>query len=477
MDKPFDHVSLADKVVYSLPGLVLAAVGVPLYVYIPKFYTDVVGVSATAMGGLILLARLADAASDPLIGVLSDNTRTRYGRRRPYIALGSLALCACLAALYIPPTWNQGPATLWFAASILLLSLAWTLVDVPWESLGPEITFSYDERTALFSFREGMTIAGTVVAAAAPWIIERGLSLSESPADQRIKFAVFAIAFIPLALICCWMCALRIRERAGARPETATGREKGFWLSWRETLSNRPFLVLLSAYAVAAIGANLPATLIIYYVEYVLGGRQTEIFILLYVCSGIAFLPLWLWISRHGDKKRAWIAAMAVNTGAFLGVFFLGPGDLLPYALLTVISGTGFGASLALPAAMQADVIDYDQLLHGQRREGRFIGVWSVVRKGSSAVGLGLALPLLDYFGYQPGQEQSQEVKLALRVLYCLVPCLCQIGAILITLAYPLSRSRHRAVLEGIRLRQSGEAVLDPLQPSTRLQPIGDHES
>ncbi len=477
MEKSAGHVLLSDKLIYSLPGLVLAAVGIPLYVYIPKFYTDVIGISATAMGGLILVARLADAASDPLIGALSDRTRTRFGRRRPYIALGSLALCACLAALYIPPEWGQPAVTLWFAASILLLSLAWTVVDVPWESLGPEITFSYDERTALFSFREGMTIAGTVVAAGTPWIIERGLALSESPADQRIKFAVFAAVFIPLTLICCWMCALRIRERAGADHQTHSGQGKSFWISWRETLSNRPFLVLLAAYAVAAIGANLPATLIIYYVEYVLGGRQTEIFILLYVCSGIAFLPLWLWISRHGDKKRAWIAAMAVNTGAFLGVFFLGPGDLLPYALLTVVSGTGFGASLALPAAMQADVIDYDQLLHGRRREGQFIGVWSVVRKGSSAVGLGLALPLLDFFGYQPGQEQSQEVKLALRVLYCLVPCLCQIGAILIVLAYPLSRSRHQAVLEGIRLRQSGRSALDPLRPSTRLQPIGDNGS
>ena len=471
------RISTSDKIIYSLPGLVLAAVGVPLYVYIPKFYTDVVGVSAGAMGGLILVARLADAVSDPLVGVISDRTRTRFGRRRPYIALGSLALSVCLAALYVPPEWSQGLMTLWFAASMLLLSLAWTLVDVPWESLGPEITFSYDERTALFSFREGMTIAGTVLAAGTPWLIEQGLTLSESPADQRIKFAVFAAVFIPLTLICCWMCALRIRERIGARPEIQSSEGKSFWISWRETLSNRPFLVLLAAYAVAAIGANLPATLIAYYVEYVLGSRQTEIFILLYVCSGIAFLPFWLWVSRHLDKKRAWIGSMAVNTGAFLGVFFLGRGDLGPYALLTVVSGTGFGASLALPAAMQADVIDYDQLLHGQRREGRFIGVWSVVKKGSSALGLGLALPLLDYAGYQPGQEQPQEVKLALRVLYCLVPCLCQIGAILITLAYPLSRAKHQAVLEGIRSQQSGQSALDPLHPRTRLQPLGDNGS
>ncbi len=468
-------VPIGDKIIYSLPGLVLAAVGLPLYIYIPKFYTDVVGVSAMAMGGLILAARLADAASDPLVGVLSDRTRTSFGRRRPYIALGSIALAGLLAALYMPPRADQQLVTIWFGASIILLSLAWTMVDVPWESLGPEITFSYDERTSLFSFREGMTIVGTLLAAASPLAIEQALSLSESGPDQRIKFAFFGAVFIPLTILFCWLCAIRIREKTIWPKNSLKTEKRAFWISWRETFSNRPFLILLAAYAVAAIGANLPATLILYYVEYVLGGTQTEIFILIYVISGIAFLPLWLWVSGRLDKKRAWITAMTINAGAFLGVFFLGQGDFLTYGLLTILSGTGFGASLALPAAMQADVIDYDQLLHGQRREGRFIGVWSVVKKGSSAVGLGLALPILDYFGYQPGQEQTNQVKLVLRVLYCLVPCLCHFGAILIALTYPLSRAQHQAVLEGIKERQLGRPSIDPLHPETILQPIGDN--
>ena len=466
-------VSLRDKIVYALPGLVLATVGVPLYIYIPKFYTDTVGVSAAAMGGLILVARLLDAVSDPLIGVLSDRTRTRFGRRRPYIGLGSLALAGLLAALYIPPQTNPGLATLWFGAAILLLSLAWTVVDVPWEALGPEITSSYDERTSLFSFREAMTIAGTILAAAAPLLIEQALSLSASPADQRIKFAVFALACVPMVLACCWLCAWRIRERQAPADGLPGAGEAPFWRSWREVFANRPFLILVLAYAVAAVGANLPATLILYYVEYVLGGSQAEIFILLYVLAGILFLPVWLAVSDRLDKKWAWLAAMSINSGAFLGVFSLGRGDLTAYGLLTVLSGMGYGATLALPPAMQADVIDYDEFLHGRRREGRFIGVWSVVKKGSSAIGLGLALPLLDYFGYQPGQEQSGQVRLALRVLYCLLPCLCYFGAIGIALAYPLSRSRHGALLRGIALRRQGQPAADPLRPGVVLQPTG----
>ncbi|MGM0758770.1 MAG: MFS transporter, partial [Thermodesulfobacteriota bacterium] len=201
------------KIVYALPGLILAVVGLPLYVYIPKFYTDVVGVSATALGALILVARLVDAVSDPLVGVLSDRTCTRFGRRRPYIALGSFFLAGLLAALYIPPQSSQTMLTLWFGTGLILLSLAWTLVDVPWESLGPEITFTYDERTSLFSFREGMVIAGTILAAASPLLIEQVLSLSRSDLDQRRKFAVFALIYMPIILGCCWLCVWRIKER------------------------------------------------------------------------------------------------------------------------------------------------------------------------------------------------------------------------------------------------------------------------
>jgi GPH family glycoside/pentoside/hexuronide:cation symporter len=423
------------------------------------------------MGGLILTARLADALSDPLVGVISDRTRTRFGRRRPYIALGSLALAGFLAALYIPPQGPPAMVTAWFGVSIILLSLAWTLVDVPWESLGPEITHGYDERTALFSMREAMTIVGTVLAAASPLIIEQAFSLTESPGDQRTKFMIFALAFVPLTILFCWLCAFVIREPR-REPAGKVSERRRFWRNWRETFANRPFRILLLAYAVAAIGANLPATLILYYVQYVLGGTNTEIFLLLYVVSGIAFLPFWLWISRRHDKKRAWIAAMLVNTGAFVGVFFLGRGDLMAYGVLTVISGTGFGAALALPAAMQADVIDYDELLHGKRREGRFIGVWSIVRKGASALGMGLALPILDFLGYVPGQEQNPDVVLALRVLYCLVPSLCSFGAVLIALAYPLSRERHQEVLASIKLRHQGKPAPDPLEQGHVLTPL-----
>jgi GPH family glycoside/pentoside/hexuronide:cation symporter len=148
--------SLAVKLAYSSPAFTLAVVGIPVYVYIPKFYTDVVGVHIGMLGFLLLAVRMFDAITDPLLGYISDRTRTPFGRRRPYIALGSLALAVTLYLLFNPPT-KASPTfeTWWFGVCIFSLFLFWTIVVVPYESLGPELTFDYNERTGLFGMRDG----------------------------------------------------------------------------------------------------------------------------------------------------------------------------------------------------------------------------------------------------------------------------------------------------------------------------------
>ena len=122
---------------------------------------------------------------------------------------------------------------------------------------------------------------------------------------------------------------------------------------------------------------------------------------MIYFVVGVFFLPAWVAISKKIGKKTTWLIAMAINTVAFIFVFFLGPGDELPYGILVALSGIGFGATVAIPSAMQADVIDYDELLSGERREGQYVGLWSVTRKLAAAVGVGVALSILGYAGYQ----------------------------------------------------------------------------
>jgi GPH family glycoside/pentoside/hexuronide:cation symporter len=300
--------------------------------------------------------------------------------------------------------------------------------------------------------RDGFLLIGTLVAASSPILISSLLDLPSGSEGERAKFYWIGLIYAPLVVVACLGCVLFVPEKKEANLPAS-------WNPFREfstTFSNRPFMILLLSYSISAFGSNLPATLILYYVEYVLQSQKADAFLLLYFVTGIVFLPGWIALSRRVGKKEAWLSSMAINTGAFVGVFFLGPGDETWYGILVLLSGIGLGGVLAIPSAMQADVIDYDESLTGERREGHYIGVWSVVRKLAAALGIGLALFLLGQSGYAPGAQQPPDVVLMLRVLYALVPSVCNIVAFLVALAYPISREQHAAILAAIRNRQTG---------------------
>lgn len=160
---------------------------------------------------------------------------------------------------------------------------------------------------------------------------------------------------------------------------------------------------------------------------------------------------------------------MAVNTGAFIGVFFLGPGSEMIYGILVCLSGIGFGATLAIPSSIQADVIDYDELLSGQRREGQYIGLWSVAKKMTAALGVGVGLTVLAMAGYKPNAVQSEQVQWTLRVLYALVPSVFNAIGFGVALLYPIDRKAHAKIREAIRERKKGGPIPDPLKPMGAL--------
>jgi GPH family glycoside/pentoside/hexuronide:cation symporter len=463
MEKPLpDRIPMAKKIAYAMPAFFLAVVGIPVYVYIPKFYTDVVGIDIAVLGYLLFSVRIFDAVTDPAIGQISDRTHSRFGRRRPYIAAGSVLVAAAMYALFHPPQGTTAMSTIWFGVFIYVLFLSWTAVVVPYESLGPEMTFDYNERTNLFGLRDGFLIAGTLAAASSPAAVQWLFGLDGDAGGERAKFFWLAVIYGPLVIISCWWCAISIKERrAGKKLE-----KEGLRRSLSQVGRNRPFMILLAAYTISAVGNNLPATLILYYVEYVLQSPMADMFLLLYFVTGILFLPGWIVIARHTGKKKAWLASMAVNTGAFIGVFFLGPGDAAIYGVLVFISGIGFGATLAIPSAIQADVIDYDELLTGERREGQYIGLWSIAKKMAAAVGIGVGLPILGLAGYVPNAEQPESVVTALKTLYALVPSLCNVAAFFIALAYPISGDIHREIRQAIDQRNNGKPFSNPLQPA-----------
>jgi GPH family glycoside/pentoside/hexuronide:cation symporter len=455
------RVPIGKRIAYSAPAFALAVVGIPIYVYIPKFYTDVVGVNIAMVGYLLLAVRIFDAVTDPAIGVLSDRTRNRFGRRIPYIAAGAVALALSIVLVFNPPDGSIAFKTLWFGIGIFALFLCWTVVTVPYESLGPEITFNYDERTALFGLRDGALIVGTLVAASSPAVVAWLFNLAADPTGERAKFFWIAVIYAALVVTLCWWCVLSIRETAPTHAREKIGISQDLW-SLRK---NKPFGILLLSYTISAFGNNLPATLILFYVQYVLLSKHADLFLLLYFVTGVLFLPGWIALSRYLGKKWAWLSATIINTGAFFGVFLLGPGDTTLYGILVFVSGIGFGATVAIPSAIQADVIDYDELLFGARREGLYIGIWSITKKLAAALGVGISLSILGLAGYEPNIEQTPRVVFTLRVLYALVPCICNAIAFVVLLRYPISKVLHQNIRKTIDLQKKGESVIDPLYP------------
>lgn len=433
------HLSLLSQIAYALPALALTAAGTSVYIFITRFYADSIGLSLSVIGAIVLGSRIWDAVIDPTIGLFADRTRSSFGRRRLWLSLSALPFALALLALFAPPqSLSPGMNSIWFAASTFLFFLFLSTIQIPYEALGAELSDDYDQRNRLFAIRQSLFIVGTVLAAALPAVIASSASLGQGAADQRTLFSSLGAGYAALTLLSIGALVWLVRER----PLNVPSEKRSLLAEARSALSSRPFMILLAAYLLSGFGSALPATLIEFYVRYVLGEESSSLYLVLYFAVGLVTLPLWVWLARRYDKRNTWIASLLVNAGAFTGVFFLSPGSKDLYALLVSLSGLGFGGVVTIPLSMQADVIEHDALQNGGvRREGTFMGLWSIANKLSAALGSGIAFPILDLVGYIPNAAQNPATITALRTLYAGVPSLCYLLSLFIIAAYPLSRA------------------------------------
>jgi GPH family glycoside/pentoside/hexuronide:cation symporter len=436
---------------YGAPGLVLAALALTFYVFLPKYYADVLGIDLTVLGVVVLLSRVWDAVIDPAIGALSDRTRTRWGRRRPWMLAGAAPLAICFVALVVLPRSGEPLAEgLYLGGLTFLFFLFWTMVTVPYEALGAELSFDYDERSRLLGTREAAVLAGTLIAAVIPIAVGVGSDLTGDLAQERARYLDIALIYAILVAVAIGGCVLVVRERVWAESQRPKAFLKNLAGIWR----NRPFRILLGAYAVSALGFSVAATIILFYVEYVLGSTAGPFFLAVYLGIGAATVPVWIFLARRLEKRRAWLLALGVNTAAFVPAFWLGRGDAGIFGVIVVLSALGVGGVMAIPPSMQADAIDYDEWTTGTRREGEYIGFWSIVKKLAAALSAGLAFPILDFSGYVPGLgQQAPTAVWTLRLLYVGTPSLCNLIAIGIAWRYPIDRRTHEKIRSEIDSR------------------------
>ena len=251
------------------------------------------------------------------------------------------------------------------------------------------------------------------------------------------------------------------------RPRTTAHKAGALVPGVRVAMRNRPFLVLFVTFVVASLPAAIPGLLLPFYTDYVIDPENTTatfgLFLLLYFGCGILFVPFWVWVAARWGKLGAWLLSFGVGISAGIGLFFAGKGDVLYVAVLHVWAGMSFGAGFLLVPSMQADVIDYDELHTGQRREAQFTAFWAMVPKLVAIPGAALPIAILGKLGYVPNADQTPEVLLGIRVLYALVPASFAALAGLLALLYPLSKQVHASIRTGIDSHRRGEAATDPL--------------
>lgn len=451
------------KVFFGAPGFAGAAMAIPVAVLMPRFYSDVVLAPLGAIAIAIALARAFDALTDPVMGWISDRTRTRFGRRKPWIAFGTPFVALCFMALFGPPD-SLGPleASVWFGASFALFFLFATIVEIPYAALGAELTPSYTERSVLFGYRAFFIAAGTITASIMPTLLAlAGWS------DERQAFRLMAALYAVVLVLVNTGLLLRVRER----PEYARRQWNPLVPGVRRALRNRPFRILLLAGIVSAIPAAIPAILLPYFVAYVLQpadpGAMVGVFLVTYMGAGLLFVPVWLTVARRAGKLRTLILVSAVGIGGSLFFFFAGPGDLVFAGCIYLVTGTVSMAGNFLVPAMAADVIDYDELRTGRRREAQFTSFWAMIPKLVAIPGSSIPLAILSGAGYAPNQPQTHEVLLWIRFMYSAFPAAFYLGALLIISRYPISEEIHRTIRAGIRVRAAERPVDDPLTGAT----------
>ena len=389
---------------YGALGFPLAFVALPLYVVLPKHYAVEFGVSLGVLGALLLGARLLDAVADPLIGRWVDGWFAASMRRVLLAVLAaSLVLALGFRALFFPAVREGTGLLVWCAAMLAVTYLAFSVASVLHQAWGARLGGDERERARVVSWREGLSLLGVLVASALPALAGLHASTLVFAATLAIGLALLARAPLP----------------APGRPR-ASG---PLTLPWASTGFRR----LLAVYLVNGIASAVPATLVLFFVRDRLQAQSFEpLFLASYFAAGALSMPLWVRLVSRIGLARTWLAGMVLAVLAFAWAALLGTGDVGAYLAVCVASGLALGADLALPGALLAGVIQ--RAGHAACLEGAYFGWWNFATKLNLALAAGLALPLLQAFGYTPGARDEQALA-ALTLAYCLLPCALKLAA------------------------------------------------
>lgn len=436
--------------IYSLPALGTSMILVSVALYLPNFYTDELGVTAGLLSWVFLLGRFWDALTDPLMGYLSDRTRSRWGRRRPYFLLSALPLWAAFYLIWAPSS-SLSPTGTFVHLLICYLALYtfWTVFSIPYLSLGMELTPDYHERTRVFGVRQGFYVAGTGLGMLAPGFF------ASATGDKQAGYSLMGAIFGGLMVVMIGITFLRIRERTAPSELHSFP----FFEGLRITFRNRAFRVLLFVYLFSVVGGSFIAPLSLFMAKYVIREEWVMKYVMLaYLAGSLGSIPLWLRLSRTYGKQKTWTWALLLATVGYALSYSYHEGTWIRWIVLAVVVGAGNGCTMTLGPAVSADVIDSDELETGRRREGAFVGVWSFVDKAAIGLAVFVGLQGLHAIGYQPNVEQNSDVIAGMKFLYCLLPAIFHLAALVVFQRFPITQEVHAEIRAQLDARRGASS-------------------
>ncbi len=431
---------------YGLPALAFGCGGSLVGFYFLKFATDVLFIAPATMGFIIACARIWDAISDPLVGYWSDRTRTRIGRRLPWLYASALPAGVLFAALWAPPPALVGIGLIaWLAVALVLFQTAVTAFVVPHAALGAELSLDHHERTRVFTASKSFAGLGGLLG-----LTTLALIVGEQPAGQRSGMLWVALLAGLLLPTLAFAANSQLRERPehwGRGPESPSAAARDVWANphARRLLA----ITFLTAAATTCIVTTAP-----YACQYLFGDLALLPKLLLaFSLSNVAAMPIWPPLSRRFGKRRIWLVACSISALAVAALFSLSTHDGVTAVLaLVAITGASAGASSTIGTSIRADVIDYDEDQTGERKEGAYFAIFGVAAKLAFGLAVLMVAVALDVSGFAPNVAQRPATTLVMRVLLGPVPCAMLGGAIALMFSFRLNEHEHAAIrarLEG----------------------------
>ncbi len=433
------HLSKLQVAFYALPAFPASLVLISVGIYLPNFYTDNLAITAGMLSWVFLIGRFWDAITDPVMGYLSDKTRSRWGRRRPYLLLASIPIWVSFYLIWSPDA-SMSPTSQFIYLLVCYLSLYtfWTLFYVPYQSLGMELTPDYDERNILFGVRQILSVLGTIAGMMLPVYL-----ISRMGGDKHSGYSVYSLytgALIALILVFAFA---KLHER----DDIEHAEIFPFFEGMKITLKNRAYLIVVATYLISLIGASFIAPLALYMAKYVIKAEwAVQYVVLAYMVGSMLAIPFWIRLAAKTNKVRAWQIAMVSGGLFYFGALLYDEGTWILWIVFGFLVGTSSGCTTAMGPSVIADVIDQDELETGKRREGAFVGIQSFIDKAAVGIAIFIGLQGLDYVGYVPNVDQPPIVIGGLIFLYGVLPGTLQIFAALILNKFPITPEVHAEI-------------------------------